>query len=104
MRVIRIHDEAAIEGETAASWYEQKRPGLGLEFQEAVDAALDLLQDELIPSTPLPGAAGKRGMRRFILTRFPYDVVFIEVKDHVHVIAIAHHSKRPGFWRKRLRT
>jgi hypothetical protein len=44
-----------------------------------VDAALDLLEEEIVPLTAMPGVAGRRGAKRLILRRFPYDVV---VSDH----------------------
>ena len=103
MRTIRIHEDAATEGEEAVGWYEKERPGLGADFQVAVDAALDLLQEELIPSTSVPRNAGKQGLRQLVLTRFPYDVVLVERPDHTLVLAIAHQSRRPGYWKRRLR-
>jgi hypothetical protein len=102
MRTIRIHPEAAEEAERVTAWYEKERPGLGRDFEAAVDAAMDLLGVDPIPSVPMPGLSGKRGVRRLILRRFPYDVVFVERADHVWVIAFAHHSRRPHFWRDRL--
>lgn len=60
MRRVRIHDEAAREFEEAAAWYERERPGLGLDFAEAVEAALDLLQEEFVPAVAMPGPAGLR--------------------------------------------
>jgi hypothetical protein len=104
MPSIRIHPEAAEEAERVTGWYENERPGLGRDFEAAVDAALDLLTCDPIPSVPATGGAGKRGVRRLILKRFPYDVVFVERADHIWVVAFAHHSRRPTFWRDRLRT
>ena len=34
------------EAVEAAAWYELKRPGLGVEFQRAIETALDLLSEE----------------------------------------------------------
>jgi toxin ParE1/3/4 len=96
--------DAAIEAEHAIAWYEGERPGLGGDFEAAVDAALDLLAQDPIPSVPVQGAAAKRGIRRLILRRFPYDVVFVVQPDFVWVLAFAHHSRRPAYWRNRLRT
>ena len=104
MPAIRIHPEAAEEAERVTEWYENERPGLGKDFEAAVDAALDLLACDPIPSVPASGVAGERGARRLILKRFPYDVVFVERADHIWVVALAHHSRRPAFWRDRLRT
>ena len=44
MRPLRIHIAAAEDAVEAAAWYEKERPGLGAEFERAIDAALDLLE------------------------------------------------------------
>jgi hypothetical protein len=104
MRKLRILAAAAEEAAEAAAWYEMQRPGLGTEFERAVNTALDLLEEEIVPLASVPGTAGERGAKRLILKRFPYDVVVRERGDEVVVIALAHHSRRPGYWRDRLRT
>ena len=76
-------------------------PDLAREFEHAVDAALDLLEDELVPLVFLPGTAGERGTKRLVLKRFPYDVVVQERDGEILVVAFAHHSRRPGYWRDR---
>jgi toxin ParE1/3/4 len=96
-RPIRIHTEAAAEAERATAWYEKVLAGLGEDFENAVDAAMHLLECNPIPSVPAAGNAGKRGVRRLIFKRFPYDVVFVERTDYVWVLAFAHHRRRPAF-------
>lgn len=71
MRRVRILDAAADEAEEPAAWYELQRAGLGAEFEHVVDAALDLLEEEIVPLTAMPGVAGKRGAKRLILKRLP---------------------------------
>ena len=101
---MRIHAAAADEAAEAAAWYEKERPGLGVEFEHAIDAALDLLEEAIVPLTSVPGTAGTRGVKRLILRRFPYSVIVYERDAELFVIAFAHHARRPGYWRERLRT
>jgi toxin ParE1/3/4 len=68
-----------------------------------VEAALDLLEEEMVPLTVMPGVLGQRGAKRLILKRFPYDIVVYERGVDLVVVAFAHHSRRPGYWRARLR-
>ena len=77
---------------------------LGVEFEHAIDAALDLLEEAIVPLTSVPGTAGARGVKRLILRRFPYSVIVYERDAEIFVIAFAHHARRPGYWRERLRT
>jgi len=104
MRRLRIHAAAAEEAAEASAWYEKERPGLGADFLRAVDAALDLLEADIVPLASVPGGAGKQGAKRLFLRRFPYAVVVRESADEVLVIAFAHSARRPGYWRERLGT
>jgi toxin ParE1/3/4 len=103
MRTVRIHEAAAQEAIEAATWYEHRRPGLGAEFLRAIDAALDLLEEDIVPLSPVPTSARARGVKRIILRRFPFDIVVAEHQTEVLVIAFAHHARRPGYWRQRRR-
>jgi len=103
MRVVRIHEAASREAIEAAAWYEDQRPGLGVEFERAIDAALDLLEEHIVPLSPVPFSARARGVKRLILKRFPFDVVVVERQSEVFIIAFAHHARRPGYWRLRRR-
>jgi hypothetical protein len=82
----------------AAAWYEYEQPGLGAEFFVAVEAAIDVIEENFIPLSPLSGEAGDTGAKRLILERFPFDVVAIELPEEIVVIAFAHHSRKPGYW------
>lgn len=104
MRQVRIHAAAAEEAAEAAAWYERERPGLGVDFERAVDAALDLLEEELVPLVSVPGIAGTRGVKRLLLRRFPYAVIVREGTAEVVVVAFAHVARRPGYWRGRLKS
>lgn len=44
MRTVRILADAAEEAIEAAAWYERQRPGLGADFFEAFEAAVDLVE------------------------------------------------------------
>lgn len=102
MRRVWLLEETAEEAVEAAAWYEQECPGLGVEFEREINAALDLLEDEMIPLTSLSSTTDIRGARRLVLGRFPYDIVVRESSHEIIVVAIAHHSRRPGYWRGRL--
>ena len=102
MRRVRIHAAAAEESAEAAAWYEKERPGLGKDFERAVDAALDLLEAEIVPLAAVPGTAAKRRAKRLLLRRFPYAVIVRESGTEIVVIAFAHTSRRPRYWRSRL--
>jgi len=101
VRKVRILRQAAEEAEAATGWYEKERDGLGAEFAEAIDAVLDIIEDGLVPLSAMPGHSGSEGAKRLILRRFPYDVVVVESGTELVVVAFAHHSRKPGYWRDR---
>jgi plasmid stabilization system protein ParE len=99
-RRLRTHPEAAEEFLSAAEWYELQRPSLGTQFEAEVDAVLADLESGLAVSSWVRGR--NRKVRRIILKRFPYDIVFLEHGEGIVVVAVAHHARRPGYWRHRL--
>jgi toxin ParE1/3/4 len=102
-RSLRIHAAAAEEAAEAAAWYEKERPGLGADFEKAVNAAMDILEQEVVPLVHLPGVAGVRGLKRLLLRRFPYSIVVQQRNAEIVVIAVAHQARRPGYWRERVK-
>lgn len=104
MRRIRVLEAASIEAMEAAAWYEVVRPGLGAQFTLALDAALDLLESDMAPLVPLPAESAVPSAKRLILRRFPFDVVVAVQGEETIVVAIAHQSRRPGYWRGRRTT
>jgi hypothetical protein len=101
---VRIHAGAADELEQAVLWYEKESPNLGLKFAEAFENALQLLREEHPPLVNVPGEAGSLGAKRLLLYRFPFSVVVYKYHDELIVIALAHHSRRPGYWKDRFHT
>jgi len=99
---VRILRQASEEAEAAAAWYEAERRGLGTEFADALEYGIELIEEDLFPLTPMPGASGSRGAKRLILRRFPYDIITIQRDDEIIIVAFAHHSRRPGYWRDRM--
>jgi len=41
-------------------------------------------------------------VRRKILRQFPYSIFYVVDDDAVVIVAIAHHKRRPGYWKPRL--
>lgn len=41
------------------------------------------------------------GTRQFVLPNFPFSILYREQTGSVTVVAVAHHRRRPGYWRNR---
>jgi plasmid stabilization system protein ParE len=93
-----INEEALDEYQEAARWYEEQRHLLGVEFTEAVEAAIRVIQAD---PERFQRAGGE--VRVFRMKRFPYCIFFRYVpdRDHLRILGIVHNRRRPGVWKKR---
>lgn len=100
----RILPEALAELDAAAFWYEDQREGLGLELVSEYEKRLDLALR--MPHVGTLAGATSRGndIRRFRLERFTrYAILMATIDDIPTVLAFEHSSRRPGYWRDRLK-
>lgn len=98
MTPIQIAKPASEEFEAAIRWYQKRRDGLGAEFYDTTVAALELIATHPEVGTKRPDPLPTR---QLVLPRFPYKVVY-RVREHdLYVVAIAHTSRRPGYWTDR---
>lgn len=101
-RPFRIEPEASAELEDAAVWYEGRRPGLGVEFLEAVDATLDHIARWPQAAQRVPGVSADIPARKAPVKGFPYHIAYLEMPDTIRVLAFAHDSREPGYWHSRM--
>lgn len=97
---VRFHPAAREELTSARDWYDRQRAGLGAELVDEIERAV-----EAVCANPRawPSPAGAPRLRRFVLPRFPYSVLYAaEPEGGLLVVALAHTKRRPGYWRGRL--
>jgi len=95
--IFSFHPEAEEEFEAAVAWYEEREAGLGLDFAAEVREAVRLAQ-----SMPLAWPSMEENIRRVLVHRFPYGVLYSIESDRLHILAVMHLRRRPGYWRERL--
>jgi plasmid stabilization system protein ParE len=98
---LRIDPEADAETREAGAWYEQRRPGLGLEFLAAVDSAVQRIRKAPGRYPRLETLPGEEAVRRLVLDRFPYTIIYEVVEDEIRILAVAHTHRRPNYWQHR---
>ena len=78
-------------------FYESREAGIGLEFEREAREAVQEIQID-----PQRFPAGGKGARRPVMQRFPFIIHFAELPDAIWILAFAHTSRKPGYWRWRL--
>ncbi len=96
MKPIDFHPDAAQEASDAVDYYDWLRSGLGGHFRSELEAALARIQQN-----PQLYAVGSGSIRLCPLHRFPYSLYYDELADRIWVSAVAHQSRRPGYWAHR---
>lgn len=97
MHPVIITPSARTELIDAQDWYENEVPGLGRRFRAAVDAVV-----ERIGANPRQFPVIYKDVRRALLRRFPYALMFIiEADETLTIIACFHGSRDPAHWQKR---
>lgn len=93
---IDYHPDAIDELIDAAHFYEECQIGLGHRFLDAVDVSLTTIQRH-----PLIGRADELGRRKYQVRKFPYVLIYKINNNCVYILAVAHTSRKPGYWKLR---
>ena len=99
---VRPNAEAEDEFRHYLRWYENESRGLGDRLWSEIQAAIDLISTYPAIGEPVRGIAAKRLVRRIPLRHFPFFLVYRAHEDHLEIVALAHTSKLPKYWRARL--
>ncbi len=93
---ILVRPEAEADLLEAYRWYEDKNPGLGKEFLDCVEAAMDLIERH-----PQLYQIVYKNIRRALVKRFPYGVFYITEKNRIVVLAVLHAKRDPDIIKTR---
>lgn len=92
-----FHPEALAEYEEAGHYYAELQPGLDLRFVEYVEEAVQLILEDPNLWRPFD-----EDVRRCLTRVFPYGVLYTVEPDFVLIVAVAHCSREPGYWKHRV--
>jgi toxin ParE1/3/4 len=95
-RPLRFDPAARRELNEAADFYDAEDPGLGGAFLDAAERAFEQIQafPESSPISLVP-------VRAKVLSAFPFSVIYWVTDEVIIVLAVAHHRRRPEYWRGR---
>jgi plasmid stabilization system protein ParE len=97
-RRLVFRTQAVRELSVAIDNYRQENPVAAVEIAEIVEHAIGTIERNPFLYQVLEG-----NIRRAVLRRFPYVLVYLADETEVVIIACAHTSRDPKYWRDRLR-
>jgi len=94
---VEYHEGAIADVKNAVTWYRKRSSKAALDFIEELHRAADTIRE-----APDRWPMGKNDTRRFLLWRFPFAIIYSEHRSVVTVWAVAHGSRHPEYWARRL--
>jgi plasmid stabilization system protein ParE len=92
---LRFHPDAEDEYLTSLSWYRERSLIAATNFESAIEEAVARM---VIAPQRWPNYFG--GFRKYALRQFP--IIYQELSSEIVVFAIAHGSRKPGYWKDRV--
>lgn len=93
MKPVRMLLPAELEMLDAAAYYELRVPGLGDTFLDKIDSALVDIAEH-----PQQWPVIQPHIRRRLIYRFPYGLLYRVDPTEILVLAVAHLHRRPSYW------
>jgi plasmid stabilization system protein ParE len=92
---VRASYHRLAEGEfaEAAGYYDQKSPGLGGAFVREIEACVASILEQ-----PRAGRQLRGDVRRRLVHRFPYAVVYRIIDGGIRILAVMNLRRRPSYW------
>ena len=91
-----FHPEAEEEFNLAIDYYEEAEPGLGYDFAQEVYSTIQRAVD-----FPKAWIVLKGEIRRCLVKRFPYGVLYSEKQNGIFIVAVMNLHRKPGYWKAR---
>ncbi|PPD50365.1 MAG: plasmid stabilization protein [Methylobacter sp.] len=88
---------AQAELDDAFNWYETQQANLGVQFLNEFDAAV-----RRICLFPKAYALFSGEIRRCLIKRFPYGILYGLDADTLVIVAVAHLHRKPDYWLERI--
>ena len=101
--ILRLETAAATDADEVVTWYDQQRSELGDEFLLEFQACLSRIVQGPLPFAKLEGRPRGSEIRRCLMDRFPYLIIYQVRSTEVVVLAVIHTQRSLRAWRKRLK-
>lgn len=93
-----FHPEAEEEFLSAINYYEENHIGLGHDFAREVYLAIQSIIEH-----PKTWPVFDLDIRRRLVGRFPYGILYSDEGQTVYILAVMHLRRDPDYWKSRIR-
>lgn len=97
MLSLKFHPQVTEDLQTSYQWYQKQAIGLGDDFIQELESAYTVISD-----MPQIWPLFQKGFQRYILSKFPYSIIYQVDNQSIFIVAVMHNSRKPGFWHQRL--
>lgn len=96
---VSILSDAEVDIDNAYIWYELRQINLGRKFYNIVEESV-----QFISNNPYCSKDIYKGIRRYLIKKFPYGIYYIanSEKKEIRIIAVIHFKRSPRIIRKRI--
>lgn len=94
---IKYLELARLEFHDSISFYENEQKGLGRKFELDIKFSINRIQNFSTVYLKV-----QEDVRKCVLHKFPFNILYSIEKDHILIIAIAHHHREPDYWVERV--
>ncbi|MFW8601596.1 type II toxin-antitoxin system RelE/ParE family toxin [Desulfobacterota bacterium M19] len=94
---VRFLTPAEIEMFEASAYYEMQATDLGSHFLDIIEEATNEIKEN-----PRRWPEIDQEIRRRVVRRFPYSILYRIRADEIIIVAIMHQKQRPNYWIDRL--
>ena len=92
----RLTPEADFDAQHAIQWYDERDHELGDDFLQKVNECITSVE-----KNPEKYPIVHRKIRRALIKRFPYEILFEIENDEIIIYAIYHCARDPEVWKRR---
>ena len=93
---VLFHPDAELEFNAAIDYYEAVENGLGYDFSLEIAATI-----ARIIAFPKAWTVIEGEIRRALVRRFPYGVLYSEDQENIYIVAVMHLHRDPVYWKHR---
>lgn len=95
--IVRFLRPAKNEMAETAIYYETQAESLGVNFLDLIEAAVANISRQ-----PKAWPEIDNGIRKHVLRRYPFSILYRIDKEEIIIVAVMHHKQRPRYWIDRL--